>query len=110
MLGRRIRVPYALALVITGLLIGAPHLLPQAHLEPHTLCTVFLPPLLFESAVNLRIGPRRRDAKAIAVYSLAGTLLSTFVVGALSVWTLGLPWKVALVFGALISTTDPISV
>lgn len=110
MLGRRFKVPYAIALVITGLLVGAPHLLPEAHLEPHTLFTVFLPPLLFESAIHLRIDALRRDARAIAIYALGGTLLSTFVVGGLSVWTLDLPWKVALVFGALISTTDPISV
>ncbi len=110
MLGRRIRIPYALALVITGLLVGAPHLLPRAHLDPTTLFTVFLPPLLFESAIHLRLDVLRHNLKPIAIYALGGTLISTFAIGGLASWALGLPLPVALVFGALISTTDPISV
>jgi len=110
MLARRIKVPYALALVMTGLIVGAPHLLPQAHLEPHTLFTVFLPPLLFESALNLRFDALRRDWKPIALFALVGTMVSTAVVGGLAWWLLKLPLPVALVFGAMISPTDPISV
>lgn len=110
LLARRVRIPYPLALVITGLVIGAPRLLPQAHLDPHLLFAVFLPPLLFESAINLRAQALRRDWKPIAIYTLAGTVLSTFIVGGLSSKALHLPLATALVFGALISTTDPISV
>src|SRR5436309_13166570 len=74
---RRTKAPYALALVVTGLVVGAPRLLPQFHLEPRTLFTVFLPPLLFESALNLPAGPLRRNGKPIAIYALFGTLFST---------------------------------
>src|SRR5205807_7364739 len=42
--------------------------------------------------------------------ALFGTLLSSFLIGIVAAWTLRLPIAVALVFGALISTTDPISV
>ncbi len=107
---RRLRVPYALALVVTGLAIGAPRLLPQAHLEPQLLFSVFLPPLLFESALHLRLDALRRDWKPIAIYTLFGTVCSTFIVGGLMAWLLKMPLTVALVFGALISATDPISV
>ncbi|HEX8237981.1 MAG TPA: Na+/H+ antiporter [Abditibacteriaceae bacterium] len=110
MLGQRIKVPYALALVVSGLLIGAPRLLPTAHLDPHTLFTVFLPPLLFESALNIRIESLQRNWKPVAIFAVAGTLLSTAVIGLLAAPALGLPLAVALVFGALISPTDPISV
>jgi monovalent cation:H+ antiporter, CPA1 family len=110
MAGRYIKIPYALALVVTGLLIGAPHLLPQAHLDPHILLTVFLPPLLFETAINIRIEALRREWKSLVVYALVGTFLSTFLVGVLAAKFLQLPLAVTLVFGALISTTDPVSV
>ena len=110
MLGRRIKIPYALALVVTGLLVGAPQLLPQVHLDPHTLFTVFLPPLLFESSLNLRIEPLRQNARTVALYALGGTLISTLIVGGLSHLLLGWPLPMALTFGALISPTDPISV
>src|SRR5579871_2717339 len=107
---RRFKAPYALALVITGLAIGIPRLLPHVHLDPTILFTVFLPPLLFESAINLRIEPLRRDWKPIAIYTLVGTMASTFIVGGLTARALGIPMPAGLVFGALISTTDPISV
>ncbi len=110
MLGRRIKIPYALALVVTGLVVGAPHLLPQAHLDPHILFTVFLPPLLFESSLNLRIEPLRQNSRIVALYALGGTLISALVVGGLTHLLLKWPLPVALTFGALISPTDPISV
>jgi CPA1 family monovalent cation:H+ antiporter len=74
MLARRSKLPYAIALVLTGLAIGTPHLLPQAHLEPHTLFTVFLPPLLFEAAINLRVEALRKRWRTIALFALAGTV------------------------------------
>ncbi|MDD3270301.1 MAG: Na+/H+ antiporter [Syntrophomonadaceae bacterium] len=109
-MARYIKVPYALALVITGLIVAPTHLLPQIHLEPHILFTIFLPPLLFESAINMRVALLRKNWLPISIYALGGTLLSTFVVGGLAAWLLDLPLIVGLVFGALISPTDPISV
>ncbi len=110
MLGQRLRVPYALALVITGLVIGLPRLLPQAHLDPHILFTILLPPLLFEAAINLRLEQLKAHWRPIALYALGGTVLSALIVGLLAAWLLHLPLLVALVFGALIAPTDPISV
>ena len=107
---RRVRIPYALALVITGLAIGAPRILPLPQLDSTVVMYVFLPPLLFEAAINLRVSALRREWKPIAIYTLAGTVLSAFIVGWIVHWLLHLPLAVALVFGALISTTDPISV
>jgi CPA1 family monovalent cation:H+ antiporter len=109
-LARRYSAPYALALVITGLVIGATRLLPRVHLDPQTLFTIFLPPLLFESAINLPAGPLGRDWKPITLYALVGTTASTFIVGGLSALALRVPLATGLVFGALISTTDPISI
>jgi CPA1 family monovalent cation:H+ antiporter len=110
LIARRFRVPYALALVVTGLALGLPRLMPHVHLDPELLFTVFLPPLLFESAINLHIEALHSDWKPIALYTLAGTIASTFIVGGLTAWGLHVPLAAGLVFGALISTTDPISV
>ena len=104
------RVPYALGLVIAGLLVGATHLLPMVRLQPQVLFTVLLPPLLFESAIHLRAGALRGEWKPITLLAVGATILSTFVIGGLAALILRLPLAVALVFGALISATDPISV
>ena len=110
LLARRARLPYPLALVATGLAVGAAHALPRVRLEPSLLLSVFLPPLLFEAGIHLRASSLRRDWKPITVYTLGGTLLSTLVVGGLMGGLLRGAWAPAFVFGALISTTDPISV
>jgi CPA1 family monovalent cation:H+ antiporter len=109
MAAQRYRLPYALALVVTGLAIGMPRLL-EARLDPHTLFTLLLPPLLFEAAINLHAHELRRDWRPIGLYALVGTLVSTAIVGGAVSWLGGLPLPVALVFGALIAPTDPISV
>ena len=50
------------------------------------------------------------DWKPIGLFALVGTVLSTLLVGAAIAWAFALPLPVALVFGALIAPTDPISV
>lgn len=107
---RRLRLPYALTLVVTGLVLGILRLFPHAHLQPSMLMTVFLPPLLFESALNLHIDLLKRDWMPIAAYTLAGTFASTMIIGAVAAGALHIPLPVGMLFGALISTTDPISV
>lgn len=110
LVARKVRVPYALALVVTGLGIGVSRALPHVRLDPTVLLTVFLPPLLFETAINLRVTPLKRDWFPITVYALLGTILSTFIIGCFTSRFLHIPLQYALVFGALISPTDPISV
>ncbi len=110
MVARYIRIPYALALVITGLIVSPFHVLSNVVLEPHILFTVFLPPLLFESAINLRVKLLIESWKPVAAYAILGTLVSALIVGFLVSWLLNIPLAVGLVFGALISPTDPISV
>ncbi|MEB3223708.1 MAG: cation:proton antiporter [Candidatus Sericytochromatia bacterium] len=110
MAARRYRIPYALGLVVVGLAIGLPRLMPKAHLDPHVLFTLFLPPLLFEASLNLRTEALGAAWRPIAAFALLGTLLATLVGGGLLSLAVGLPLAVALVFGALIAPTDPISV
>ena len=102
--------PYALVLVTAGLLFGLTHLLPSVKLEPHILFTVFLPPLLFESALNVRAGLLKKEAVPVGLLAVLGTLISAVVVGICIAPLLHLSLPTALLFGALISATDPISV
>jgi CPA1 family monovalent cation:H+ antiporter len=110
MITRKMRIPYAIALVLVGLLVGAPHLVTGVHLEPELLFTVLLPPLLFQSALELDLGHLKREWLTVGVYSVLGTLISTVIVGAGISWGFQIPLTTGLLFGALISPTDPISV
>jgi CPA1 family monovalent cation:H+ antiporter len=71
--------------------------------------------LLFAGALHINLGELRSYRWQIAVLAVGGTLLSTLVVG-LALWVLlplagwELPLTACLLFGALISPTDPIAV
>ncbi len=110
LVSRRLRFPYAISLVVTGLIIGIPRLMPRVHLDPDILMTVFLPPLLFESALNLHLDLLKKDWMPITLYTLLGTAASTLIVGMGFSALMHVPYAQGMVFGALISTTDPISV
>lgn len=118
-LAKKIHLPYPIALVITGLVIG---LLPIASLNDlksfiaedeifrFTVISIFLPTLLGEAALNLRFSRLNENRKPIITLALLGTLISFAITAWLSGVFLGLPLQVAFVFGALMAPTDPISV
>ncbi|MDQ3327935.1 MAG: Na+/H+ antiporter [Chloroflexota bacterium] len=107
---KRLRVPYTVALVLAGLVLGLVPQLSGIHLTPNLILTIFLPVLLFEGAYNLPAHRLRRNLAPIALLAVPGVMLGTAVTGALVHWLLGLDWPVALLFGAIISATDPVSV
>jgi monovalent cation:H+ antiporter, CPA1 family len=110
MLARRIGVPYAVALVLGGLLLESAHVTTVPHLEPGLVLFGFLPPLLFDAAFRLDTREARVLLRPILVLALPGTLLTAlFVAGCLTL-VLGLPFGVALVFGSVVAATDPVAV
>lgn len=106
----RLRFPYAIGLVVVGLGLASGPLLPEVRLEPHTLFTLFLPPLLFETAIQLEAQELKRDWIPITLLALLGTVASALLVGGLTAYFLALPLTAMLVFGAIVAPTDPISV
>ena len=105
-----IRVPYSVALVIVGLLIGLLGLLPSVVLTPELILLVFLPALLFEAAWNLDLQLLRKNWLIISVLSIPGVLISVLCVVTIMHYLGGMePWTAALL-GSMISATDPISV
>lgn len=107
---KRIRVPYTVALVVAGLVLGLVPQLSGIVLTPELILVVFLPVLLFEGAYNLPAHRLRRNLAPIVLLAVPGVLLGAGVTGALIHWILGLPWEVALLFGALVAATDPVAV
>lgn len=71
-----------------------------------------LPLLLFAGAFLLDIGYLEREKFPVAVLSVLGTILSVFAVAGMMMLIsgTGASWMECLIFGALISPTDPIAV
>jgi CPA1 family monovalent cation:H+ antiporter len=106
---RRLRIPYTVALVVVGLLItfGQPQ---KISLTPELILSLFIPPLVFEAAFHLDFKALRENWLPIAALAVPGVLLTTVAVGLVVAFGTGLPLTSALVFGALISATDPVAV
>ncbi len=105
-----IRIPYAVALVIVGLCIGLANTLPPIIMTPDLVLLVFLPALLFEASWNLDIRALRRDWLAISIFATAGVLVCMFTVAAILYAGGAINMQTALLFGAMVSATDPVSV
>lgn len=114
---RRWKIPYTVALVIAGLGLGVIHAFHAPALSKELLFSVFLPGLVFEAAFHIEFKEFWRNRLAIVSLAVPGVvaatvltaLLLTPVAGTLHFGE-GFNWRYALVFGALISATDPIAV
>lgn len=81
----------------------------------NTLLNGILCVLLFAGAMETHIDNLKEQLLPIAVFASVGVLISTFVIGSITFYALPLidiqiPFIWCLVFGALISPTDPIAV
>lgn len=71
--------------------------------------------LLFAGALHVNAKLLKKERASVMAFATLGVLISTFIVGFLTQWILGfmgfeVPLTYALLFGALISPTDPIAV
>jgi CPA1 family monovalent cation:H+ antiporter len=120
-ISRRTSIPYTILLVIVGLLLIpvsriAPFEFFQSFtLTPGLLFFVFLPTLIFESAYNMNVRRLLGSWRSISLLSVVSLVISAFFIGVVlefvSRWIgFPLPFSVTLLFGALISATDPVAV
>ena len=114
---RRWRVPYTVALVMAGLALGWTHAFQAPTLSKELLFSVFLPGLVFEAAFHIEFREFWRNRLAIAALAVPGVIAATALTALLLTpvasrlhFAEGFDWHYALVFGALISATDPIAV
>lgn len=112
-----IRLPHTILLVIVGIILGRVAetwepmaVLTDFRLGPEVMLFVFLPALIFESGYSIDTRQLHGDLAPILTLAIPGMLMSTFIVGFGVWWLLDIKLIVALVFGALISATDPVAV
>ncbi|MEP6715949.1 MAG: Na+/H+ antiporter [Terriglobia bacterium] len=117
----RLRVPYTVALVLGGFGIDFFHVPIQhmmgsgsgarAHLlTPDVVFILFLPALLFEAGININFRSLRSTLAPIVLLATAGVMVALAVTGFAVHWFIGIPLLPAIIFGALISATDPVAV
>ncbi len=109
-IARRMRLPYTVGLVITGIGLAVARLDTGAMLTHDFIFEVVLPPLLFEAALSIHWRELRRDLVVVLTLSTLGVVISAVVVAEGMMHFSGWPAAPALVFSVLIAATDPIAV
>lgn len=118
-------IPESAAAILVGLIVGA--LAKLAYdtreeldfltFEPELFFFLLLPPIIFEAGYSLRKREFFANFWTISLFAVFGTIVSTFVIGYL-VYMLGLLGLIKidkssalepLIFGALISSVDPVA-
>jgi CPA1 family monovalent cation:H+ antiporter len=110
LVARRLRLPYTVGLVITGVGLALFHVNTGLTLTRSLVYDSLLPPLLFEAALSLHWQELKRDALPITLLSTLGLVVSALVVAAGLAEFARWDFRYALVFGVLIAATDPVSV
>ena len=118
------RLPYTVMLLLLGLFVGGmnhfsffgehtsvSHVFTLiGNIDPHFILFLFLPTLIFESAYSMEPHLFFRIAPQIMLLAIVGLIIS-MVLSAYAVhWILSWSMGVSLLFGALISATDPVAV
>lgn len=110
LLTRRLRVPYSVGLVLSGMALGALPIASNLEFTKELIFSALLPPLIFEAAFHMRWSSLRRELPLVLTLVTAGVAVSGAVVAGGMHYAAGWPWTAAVVFGALIAATDPVSV
>jgi len=114
---KRLNFPYTVGLVIIGLILGflarsgTPlESFSDLTLSPNLILFIFVPPLIFESAINL--DNKLLLQTLVPAFTLAGPglLFGSGLIGMGIAQVTPLSFSHGLLFGALVSATDPVAV
>lgn len=119
-LARLSRLPFTALLVLIGF-VGSEIVVRlggdtgiRAELFHDLVFFVFLPVLIFESALNIDVGLLLKNLLTVLMLAIPILLVSTLITAALIYYGIahptGFPWIAALLTGALLSATDPVAV
>ncbi len=118
---KRLKLPHTVLLTLIGMVLGVLAHIPAFHffseftLTPELLFYLLLPTLIFESAYNINIRRMVEESVVVSILSVISLLVSTVLIGVtlyyvLTLFGLTIPLIITLLFGALISATDPVAV
>ena len=106
----KLRLPYPIVLVISGLALSFVPRLPEVKLNPDTVFYFILPALVYPAALFTSWRDFRRNLRTILLLAI-GLVLTTMVAVAWIAHAVvpGLPWAAAFALGAIVSPPDAIA-
>lgn len=109
-LSRRFKIPYTVGLVCTGIVLSFFSLFSDLPSDKDLLFYIFLPPLIFEAAIQIHWKELRKTLPVVLLLATVGVCLSAAVTAIGIRYLVGWEWVSSLLFGVLIAATDPVSV
>ena len=103
------QIPYTLLLVIVGLGLACVDIR-LVNLSPELILEIFLPPLLFEAAWNIRWRSLKDNLLPVTLFAVVGVIISVVGISFALAGFTDLSLATALLVGASLSATDPVSV
>jgi Na+:H+ antiporter len=114
---KKIKFPYTIGLVVIGFAFAwVCNKLPgleevrQLRLNHDIILYILLPTLIFDASVNINTRMLKKSLLPVMALAAPGLVISTVVVGLLMAWLTPLSLGESMMFGALISATDPVAV
>ncbi|HRX31370.1 MAG TPA: cation:proton antiporter [Tenuifilaceae bacterium] len=125
--------PYTISLLVIGLILGVLNrsdfftnfglnIIGESvhwagHIDPHLILYLFLPTLIFEAAFALHIHTFKKSFANATILAIPGLLVAMFITAAvilginkMGIGLSGWSFLVALLFGSIVSATDPVAV
>src|SRR3979409_1092592 len=88
----RLRMPPAILLVLTGVVLALIPGLPTIELAPELVLLLVLPPVIYSSAVAMSWREFRFNLRPISLLAVGCVVFTTIAVAAATHWVLGLAW------------------
>jgi monovalent cation/hydrogen antiporter len=106
----KIRMPYPILLVLTGIGISLIPGLPSISLDPEIVFLVFLPPILYNAAWSTSWPDFKAAKRPITLLAIGCVIFTTCAVAWIAhTFISGLGWPEAFVLGAIISPPDAVA-
>src|SRR3977135_2112322 len=105
----RLRIPSAILLILTGVILALIPGLPTVELAPELVLLLVLPPIIYSSAVAMSWREFRFNLRAISLLAVGCVVFTTVATAWAAHWVLGLSWPVGFVLGAIVSPPDALS-
>ena len=106
---KRLKVPPAILLVLTGVVLALVPGLPAVTLAPELVLLLVLPPIIYSSAVAMSWREFHFNLRPISLLAVGCVVFTTVAAAAATHWLMGMPWSLGFVLGAIVSPPDAVA-
>ncbi len=107
---RRLNIPHPVLLVLGGLVLAFIPRLPTAQLDPEVVFLIFVPPLVYRAALTTSWRDFREYLRSILLLAVGLVLVTIVAIAVVARHVIpALPWTAALLLGAIVAPSDPVS-